>query len=103
MTNIIRMAVKKASQSVCRYKISAIGLSKKGEVLGSSVNKQRFSRYGGGIHAEMGLIARYGTNLKTIIICRVNAVGKICSISPCQNCSDVAKKLGIKIISVEDL
>ena len=101
--NIIEMARKKAQQSICRYKVSAIGLDKRGNIIGSAFNKPRFDRLGGGLHAEMNLIGRYGSNLKTIIICRVGDKGDLLAIDPCDNCSYIAKKMGIKIISVNDL
>jgi hypothetical protein len=64
---IIKIARMKASQSNCRYKISAIGFNHKGEMICSSFNKKRFYRKGGGIHAEMELMSDYGKYLKTII------------------------------------
>jgi len=98
--NIIDKAIRRASKSICRYKVSAIGLNKKGEIIGSSVNTVRFNKLNGGIHAEASLIGRYGSQLKTIIICRVNKTGGILPIEPCDNCQKLANKFGIKIISV---
>jgi len=103
MTNeVINRAIKKANKSICKFKISAIGFNNKGEVIGSYTNKPRFSRYGGGIHAEAALIKRYGKKLKTILICRVNGNSGLLPISPCDNCQKLAKKFNIKIVSVED-
>jgi len=102
MTKAIRdRAIKKANQSACRYKVSAIGLDKKGNMLGCAMNIQRFSRGGGSRHAEMNLMAQYGTNIKTIIICRTNRAGDVCAIDPCQTCKAKADELGIKIISIQ--
>jgi len=97
--NIIDKAIRRASKSICRYKVSAIGLNKKGEIIGSSVNTIRFNRLNGGIHAEASLIGRYGSQLKTIIICRVNKTGGVLPIEPCDNCQKLANKFGIKIVS----
>ena len=100
IVELTHRVIKKASQSTCRYKIGAIGLNAKGELVGTSINKPRFSRYGGGIHSEMGLMKQYGKKLKTIIICRVNNNGNLLPIKPCKVCSKKAKDLGIKIYSI---
>ena len=102
MDQIKKIAIRKAQQSECCYRISAVGLNKRGEVIGSTFNKIRLPHFRGGLHAEIDLIRRYGKNLKTIVICRVNRTGKVCKIDPCPNCKKVADKLGIKIISVEE-
>ena len=99
--NIVKRAVKKAIQSDCRYRISAIGLNKKGEVFCSVTNRQRFYYKGGGKHAEMLLMETAGKGLKTIIICRVGLSNSILPIKPCPMCNAKADELGIKIISVE--
>ena len=53
MKDLIDRAKKKASQSPIKYKISAIGLDFKGDIVGSAFNSLRFNCYGGGIHADM--------------------------------------------------
>jgi hypothetical protein len=90
----------KAKGSICSFKVAAIGLNKKGEVVGYSVNKPRFIRKGGGIHAEMCLMARYGDNIKTIIICRLGNNYDYLPIQPCEMCKNKAKELGIKIYTI---
>ena len=101
MKSLILKAIKKAnSNSTNRYKVSALGLNSKGELIGSATNSPRFSRYGGGIHAEMALLHRYGTNIKTIIICRVGGNGTPLPIKPCDKCQKVLDKLKIKVLSV---
>lgn len=100
--NIINIAKNKAKQSICRYKISAIGFNHRGELIGKSFNRQRFIRKGGGIHAEMHLMSRYGTALKTIIICRVNNSGECLPIDPCETCKRKADEMGIKIYSIKE-
>lgn len=94
---IYKRAINKAKQSICRYKISALGFDKKGNYIGSAFNQPRFSRYKGSIHAEMNLMSKYGKRLKTILICRVNRNGNIAPIKPCNMCKKKAKELGIKI------
>jgi cytidine deaminase len=92
--------IKKAKTSICHYKISAIALNKKGDVLGYSMNKPRFTRYGGGKHAEMELIHRYSERIKTIVICRIGKKGILLPIVPCKKCRKIADKLGIVIRGV---
>jgi cytidine deaminase len=94
-------AINKAKQSTCRYKVSAIGLNKKGDVFCSSINKQFLSSRGGGLHAEMILMRRYGRKIKSIIICRINNYGEPLPIDPCENCKKMADKLDITITSVK--
>lgn len=98
--DIIKKAISKAKQSKCDFKISAIGFNKKGELIGSSFNVSRIPKKGGGIHAEMKLMARYREHLKTILICRTNQSGDLLPIDPCDACARKAQELGIKIISI---
>jgi len=96
-----RLAEKKARQSSCTYRVSAIGLNKRGEVLGSTTNRHRsIHPVKGNIHAEIALIHKYGKQLRTIIICRVGNGGDILPIHPCPNCQRIADSLGIKIETV---
>ncbi len=102
-SEIIYLATSKARQSKCRYKISAIGLDKRSRILGTAMNKLRLKKRGGGLHAEIALIRKYGPRLKSIIICRTNKRGWLLDIQPCKACEQVAKKRNIKIYSVKDL
>lgn len=98
---IKKIARKKATQSICKYRVSAVGFDHKGNLLGTAFNRPRFCHYGGSIHAEANLIRRYGKNLKTILICRIGDAGDLKPIDPCENCLKLAKKYDIKIISIE--
>ncbi|HPM74120.1 MAG TPA: cytidine deaminase [Saccharofermentans sp.] len=102
MEAILEHLSKKAKKSICHYKIAAIGLNKRGEVLGTCFNRPRFTKYGGGIHAEQALIHKYyKKGLKTIYIYRVTkGSDRPAPIDPCEVCLKIAKKLGIKIISI---
>lgn len=93
-------AIKKAMQSNCRFRVSAMGFDKNGNYIGSSVNAPRFDKYSGGLHAEMRLFARYGKNLKTVFICRIGNTGMLLPIEPCKTCAQKAKDLGIKIKTI---
>lgn len=95
-------AIKKASQSQCKFAISAHGFNKKGELVLSKTNRQRFTRKGGGLHAELLVLSqarRYG--IKTIVICRVGKGGDLRPIHPCSVCQAVADKLKVKIKTIE--
>ena len=95
--NIKRLLIKKARKSSCNYKIGAIAISHKGEIIGRSFNTPPIS--GNAYHAEQILMARYGKNIKTIIIVRVNKTGGILPISPCDACKEMAEKYNIDIVS----
>ena len=94
------LAIKKASQSLCRYCVSAIGFDAKGKFLAQARNYPRFHRLGGGVHAEMALLRKSGPKLKSIILCRTNKLGTLKPISPCKNCQRILDKKGIKVHSV---
>jgi cytidine deaminase len=97
---LIRLAIKKAVKSSCHQKVSAIGINWKGDVIMTANNSPRFSRLGGGRHAEMKIMAKRPT-VKTIIICRTNREGDIRPIDPCVACKRKADELGIRILTVE--
>lgn len=98
--NILPKLIKKARQSLCRYKVAAIGFDKRGNIVGSAMNRPRLDKYHGGLHAEMALLLKYGIQIKSIVICRVNRSGKLCPIVPCATCSRVAKALHITITTI---
>lgn len=101
--NLIKLIKTKASRSPSKIKISAIAFDNKGDILGTvtnSFNNWEIPRKFTGKHAERDLIVRYGKLVKTILICRVGLSGNILPIDPCPICQKVAKKYGIKIISV---
>jgi hypothetical protein len=93
---------KKSSKHIsCRTKVVAIAFTKKHELLGIGTNKIRLHKKGGGIHAESGLIERYGKKIKYIYIFRFNKSGLKLPIHPCPNCQKLADKYNIKIIPYE--
>jgi hypothetical protein len=97
---LIRLAIKKAVKSSCHQKVSAIGINHKGDVVLVTNNSPRFSRLGGGVHAELKIMSKR-PNVKTIIICRTNRYGDIRPIDPCATCKRKADELGIRILTVE--
>jgi cytidine deaminase len=97
---IVKLAIKKAMQSSCHYKISAIGFNRKNEIIYKATNVHRFTRKGGGIHAEMRVMRKAGPSLSWILIVRTNNRGDILPIDPCETCAQKASELGIKIITI---
>jgi len=101
--NILQLAISKAKQSDCTYKISAIGFNKKGDLVGCAINKKKKCQHGMGLHAEIELIKKYKKRISTIIICRVNNSGDLLPIDPCETCAKICKRLNIKIITISSL
>ena len=105
-----KLLKEKASHSPCTYKVSAIALDAKGDILGHVTNshskgwnileKQEIGRPGTATHAERRLIRQYSQLIKTIIICRVGRSGNLRPIDPCPACQKAAAKYGIKIVSL---
>jgi cytidine deaminase len=104
---LINRLVNKAEQTTTCYRVSAIAFNKKGELLGTTTNSFKMdgrpAGKGSGIHAERRLISRYKNNISTIIICRIGNGGDILPIHPCETCRKVANKMGIKIVSVNEV
>lgn len=96
------MAAKKARQSICRNKVAAIGLNWNGDVVSKKFNRPRFSRKGGGFHAEMEVMKEAKRKgVVAIIICRISGEnGNFLPIDPCPTCQAKANELGIKIFSI---
>lgn len=109
-TAIEELLKEKASHSPCTYKVSAIALDSKGDILGHVTNlhsknwnvleKEKIGRAGTAVHAERRICQRYKDLVKTIIICRIGRSGNVRPIDPCPICQKVANKYGAKIISV---
>lgn len=97
----ITTAVKKARQSACKHKVSALGFNRNGDCVAKATNLQRFNKQGGGIHAEMRIMAQARRKgVKTILICRVGKSG-IKPLHPCPVCARKARSLGLKIITIQ--
>lgn len=103
MNHIVSLAIKKAKQSNCRYKVSALGFNRKGDLLGTAINMNRLPRKGCSIHAEIALIKKYGRKLKTIVICRTNKRGDIRPITPCKTCLAMLNRYDIDIKTIRDI
>lgn len=101
MTKYKKMLSKKASQSISKYKVSALALSKRGNIIGKCFNKPSPKPGNIGCHAESRLILRYGRKIKTILIYRVNQAGIPKPIDPCPMCSELARRFNIDIITIK--
>lgn len=102
MTKTIERAIRKVSQTTCRYKVGAIGFDNSGDIIDITRNTPRFNKKGGGIHAEMEMMRRHGDRLKRIVIFRVTDGGSIRRMDPCEACLEKATELGIGIISITE-
>lgn len=90
----------KSKQSICTYKIVAVGLSRKGNVVDITMSKPQRSRNNALGHAEYQLMSKYGRKIHKIVIARFNVRGEMLPISPCKNCAGFAERLGIVIESL---
>lgn len=100
--HIVRRARKKASQSICKFKVAALGFNRDGVCVMARTNRPMFNRKGGGIHAEARLLAvAQKKGIVEILICRVSPGGTFLLIHPCSTCQAIADKLGVKIHTVE--
>lgn len=96
----IARAIKKAAQSPINYRICAIGLNSKGEVLGYAHNTMQANNVKERqLHAERHIMLKH-PSVKTIVIVRIGHSGKILPIEPCEICAKMASKNKVKIISV---
>lgn len=97
--DVINRAIKKAGQSLCHYRIAALGFSKRGDLVCCYTNNPRFTRPGGGLHAEIRVI-RSHPGVKTILLCRIGGGGALLPIHPCKNCKKVLSQAGVRVITV---
>ena len=107
---LFNFLTKKAKHSPCTYRLAAVAISKKGNILGHCTNnhskwqvleKTPIGRAGTAQHCERLLIQKYGQRIHTIIICRIGRSGEIRPIDPCPACAKLANKYGITIKTVQ--
>lgn len=102
-THIVERARKKAMQSICMFPVAALGFNRAGVCVITRTNRPRFSRFGGGLHAERLVMQQAkARGVVRILICRVGDGGTLLPIEPCETCSNIAKKLGIKLESIKE-
>ena len=97
-SKIISLATKKAARSSCCYLVSAVGFDSRGRFVGSAVNSPRFHKDGGGVHAELALLRKFGPKIHKILLCRVGRSGNMLPFDPCPQCQKVLSKKNIKVI-----
>jgi tRNA(Arg) A34 adenosine deaminase TadA len=100
MNYSIATAISKAVKNVCHYKICAIGFNRRGEYLGMVTNRPRFNTKGGGVHAEIQLLRKFGKRVRSILLLRVTKGGKLIHIDPCPTCAKILKVLEIECTTV---
>jgi hypothetical protein len=100
---VLNRAKRKAAQSPCRYQVCAIGFSKEGKTIAFGMNRPRFSRFSGGRHAEMVALEKGGTRIKSMIICRIGATGKLLPIHCCNACQRILNRHNIKVYTAIEL
>lgn len=101
--SIIKRAINKAKQSICKFKIAALGFNQNGDCVITRTNAPGFNRKGGGKHAEARIMMyakRRG--ITKILICRIGNSGNLLPINPCESCQKIADKLNIKIETIKD-
>ena len=96
----IATAISKAAKNVCNYKICAIGFNRRGEYLGMVTNRPRFHTKGGGVHAEIQLLRKFGKRVRSILLLRVTKGGKLIRIDPCLTCAKILKDLEIECTTI---
>lgn len=97
----LERAVKKARKSSCTYRVVAIGLNKKGDLVSIKSNRHGMDREKGSVHAEEHIMKRY-PSVRTILIIRVGKKGTSLPIDACSKCKKMADKKGVKIMRAED-
>ena len=101
MKEVLELARKKAKQSGCNCRISAIAFNKKGEVMATAINKHGSSeKIFRGKHAEMECLKKCKSTPKSMLICRVNPKGEFLPLDPCENCRKVLEKHNVKIMTI---
>lgn len=98
--DLLKKAIQKAKQSNSKYKISAIGFTKKFDYIGMTKNNVANLPRGGGHHAEHRLILKYGKSIKYIALVRVGHSGELLPIDPCKSCQRLIDLLEIKVITI---
>ncbi len=97
MNECIDRARRKVSNKNGRFRVCAICFSNS-KMLGIAYNYSRFPRKGGGVHAEMMALHRWGERITTILLVRFGRSGNLLPIHPCPNCKRVLDKLKIKVV-----
>lgn len=102
---LINLAIKKAQQSNCTYKISALGFNAKGDYIGAVFNKKSNCRHSingkNGLHAEIELFKKYYPS--SILILRTNNSSKLLPIHPCKRCKSILVSNRVRLFTIEPI
>jgi len=98
---LIAKLIRKAKQSICHIRVSALGFNQSGDLVASSTNSPYKNGKGKGLHAEQVLFSQAKRKgIVRIIICRIGKGGNLLPIDPCKKCATIADKMGIRIDTV---
>lgn len=100
LNDYIRRVRRRSSVNQCKYNVAAICFDSRGSFLGIAYNSPRLPKEGGGLHAEISALRKFGPNIKSIILIRTTTNGKLRPIHPCEACSKVLAKNKITIVSI---
>ena len=95
---IINQARSKVKNNPCKFRVCAICYNRRGNLLGIAYNYPRLSKKGGGIHAEIAALQKWGIMIHSMTLLRFGKGGDLLPIHPCKNCQRVLDKMGIKVI-----
>ena len=98
---LINQGIRKAMKTLCHSKVAVICFDKRGKYLGITVNYQRFSKKGGGVHAEIAAINRFGKRLRTIVLLRSGHSGILRPIECCPVCARVMRENKVKVVTIK--
>ena len=98
---LISQGIRKAMKTLCHSKVAVICFDKRGKYLGITVNYQRFSKKGGGVHAEIKALRTFGKRLRTIVLLRSGHSGILRPIECCPACSKVMSANKIKVVTIK--
>ncbi len=94
-----RVSRRSSKMSSTKYRVVAVGFDRHDKILAITNNRQRFSHFGGGIHAELECVRVAGPKLRKIQLFRFNKHGGVLPIHPCCSCQRVLDKLGIAVVT----
>ena len=97
---LVEKGLKRKRQRYSMQVVTAIAVSKKGNILGTSCNNPSNVPGMRHKHAEGILMARFGKSIYKIFILRVGRGGNLLPIEPCEQCLKLALRLGISIESI---
>ncbi len=98
---LVQQGIRKALKSHCHTKVAVICFDKRGKLLGVVVNSQRFNRKGGGFHAEIQALRKYGQRLFSIVLLRTGKSGILRPIECCPVCAKLLEENNIKVTTTK--